>query len=329
MKAHKKQLGLIVFLLILVWSAASFAQSNSSTDPAHESKPAAPSSTGGTATPKASGPLGAKLGANPSTPAPKPMNPFSGSSTHAPTAPDSPATPPAVTPVSPFSGPSAPGESPAPAATPRTKPISPFSGSTDTAAPPVKPDPVQPTVTPATEGPMPEPQRSPARASDAGTVQGNPSGADKPASSAEQPAKPGRKNTQPSKSKSGRTESSAPKGPDATRPAKSGLTPAPPVDTLLSTYTVSKTAPDLDWMESLTGEVVSVNAAAQRMLVRDERTHRTKLINFNADTVFKKADERVQPNSLRLGTHLTVKYDFLDSTARLVTVNGNLPATTK
>ncbi|MBI1746955.1 MAG: hypothetical protein HYR55_10255 [Acidobacteria bacterium] len=110
------------------------------------------------------------------------------------------------------------------------------------------------------------------------------------------------------------------KAPRTNFPAETTELPTNPAGIIPTNY---------EWLETASGEVVTVNAAAQRLLIRDERTRRTKLINFNRDTQFKKGEETVTSSLLRIGTLLTIKYDFLDSIARLIILEPNPPAVGK
>jgi hypothetical protein len=78
------------------------------------------------------------------------------------------------------------------------------------------------------------------------------------------------------------------------------------------------TAVDPEWLETLDGEVVTVNPMTQRVLVRDIKSHRTKLINITPETIFKKGDSEVKISSLKIGARVVIKYDFMESNARLV-----------
>ena len=109
--------------------------------------------------------------------------------------------------------------------------------------------------------------------------------------------------------------------PEPSKPAAA----AKAVEAVLSTYATPGDASNMEWLESFTGEVVFVNAAAMRLMVRDDRSRRTKLINFTRETTIQRGDEALKVDSLRLGSRVTVKYEFLDSAARLITLHDTPP----
>lgn len=78
--------------------------------------------------------------------------------------------------------------------------------------------------------------------------------------------------------------------------------------------------PDTEWLETFVGQVVSVNPSTQRIIIKSLKNGRTKLINFTKETVIKKGDQQVLLNELKLGKNVMIKYDLLESNARVISL---------